>query len=114
MKGRKTGTRRTAGKEPAEVLQQFVGVFEGKGWLNQPVRIRHRDRRYRVFCTETEFLVYRINDHCHVPPGFPGWFVCVVTEERVIHDSEMSAFPSTEPSAGDWLRCISDGDFELI
>jgi hypothetical protein len=97
-----------------EVLQNLVGVFESKGWLNETVRIRHRDRRYRIFCSSKKFLAYRINDNCHVPHGFPGWPVCIITADQVIADSHMSPFSSAEPSARDWLRCINDGDFDLI
>jgi hypothetical protein len=97
-----------------DVLQKLVGVFESKGWLNQTLRIRHRDKRYRIFCSRKKFLAYRINDNSHVPHGFPGWPVCIITIDQIIDDSEMSQFPSTEPSARDWLRCINDSDFELI
>ncbi len=97
-----------------DVLQEFVGVFTSKGWLKQTLRIKHREGRYRICCSEKEFFAYRINDYGGVPPGFPGWPVCIVTRDQIIEDSCMSAFPSTEPSAQDWLRCIADGDFELI
>jgi len=101
-------------KRPTDVLQKFVGIFESKGWLNQTLRIKHRDRRYRICCTEREFLAYRINDHCSVLPGFPGWSVCIVTHDQIVEDSDMSAFSSSEPNAHEWLRCIAEEDFELI
>jgi hypothetical protein len=101
-------------KRPTDVLQRFVGIFEEKGWLNQTLRIKHRDRKYRICCTESEFLAYRINDHCSVLPGFPGWSVCIVTHDQIVEDSDMSAFSSSEPSTHEWLRCIAEGDFELI
>ena len=114
MKAGNTSFRDPQEKKPMDVFQKFVGVFESKGWLNQTLRIKHRDRRYRICCSEREFFAYRINDHCGVLPGFPGWPVCIVTHDQIIEDSDMSAFASTEPSAHDWLRCIADGDFELI
>ena len=101
-------------KRPTDVLQKFVGIFESKGWLNQTLRIKHHDRRYRICCTNREFLAYRINDHCSVLPGFPGWSVCIVTPDQIVEDSDMSRFSSSEPSAHDWLRCIAEEDFELI
>jgi len=104
----------TAANKPQEALESLVGVFESKGWLDQTLRIRHRERRYRIFCSKKKFLAYRINDKGHVPQGFPGWPVCIITTDQIIDDSEMSQFPSDEPSARDWLRCINDGDFELI
>ena len=103
-----------ADEKPIHVLQKFVSVFESKGWLKQTIRIKHRDRRYRIFCSEGEFFAYRINDHCGISPGFPGWLVCIVTHDKICDDAKMSEFASTEPRATDWLRCIVDGDFELI
>jgi hypothetical protein len=104
----------TTGNKPQDVLESLVGIFEAKGWLDQTLRIRHRDRRYRISCNRKKFLAYRINDNCHVRHGFPGWPVCIITIDKIIDDSAMSRFPSDEPSARDWLHCINDGDFELI
>ena len=101
-------------EDPADVLQAFVRVFADKGWLNRTLRIRHRDRRYRISCSEEEFSAYRINDYCGVLPGYAGWPVCIVTPDQIIEDSDLSAFASTEPSIHDWLCCIAEGDFELI
>ncbi len=103
-----------AGSKPGDVLQKFVAVFANKGWLNQTLRIKYCDRRYRICCSEAEFFAYRINDHCAVLPGFAGWPVCIVTHDQIVEDSDLSAVASTEPSAQDWLRCIADGDFELL
>ena len=114
MKAGNTSLGDSQEKRPTGVLEKFVGIFEEKGWLNQTLRIKHHDRRYRICCTESEFLAYRINDHCNVLPGFPGWSVCMVTHEQIVEDSDMSAFSSSEPSAHDWLRCIAEEDFELI
>lgn len=101
-------------KKSMAVLREFVFLFQSKGWLNQTLRLKHRDRRYRVVCSETKFFAYRINDCCGVPPGLPGWPVCLVSGDQIIEDADMGAFASTEPSVGEWLRCIADGDFDLI
>jgi len=101
-------------KEPEDVLRRFVDVFVSKGRLNQTLRIKHRGRRYRIFCSETKFFAYQINDHYGVSWGFPGWPVCIVTPDQIISDPAMSACESTEPSVHDWLRCIADDDFEVI
>jgi len=101
-------------KEPVDVLRRFVDVFVNKGWLNQTLRIKHRGRRYRIFCSERKFFAYQINDHYGVSWGFPGWPVCIVTPDQIISDPEISACQSTEPSVHDWLRCIADDDFEII
>lgn len=101
-------------EKPLDVLQKFVGVFKSKGWLDQTLRIKRHGKRYRICCSQKEFFGYRINDHCGVSPGIPGWPVCIVTHDQMIEDSDMSGFSSTEPSASDWLRCIAEGDFEFI
>ena len=101
-------------KEPMAVFQQFVSLFESKGWLNQTLRIKYRDRRYRICCNAQEFFAYRINDHWGISHGYPGWPVCIVNPDQVIEDSDMSAFETTELSAHGWLRCLTEGDFETI
>jgi hypothetical protein len=114
MKTQDTRFQNPAEKKPIDVMQDFVLIFSNKGWLNQTLRIKRGDRRYRLFCNERQFFVYRINDHCGGSHGFPGWPVCIVTDEKIIDDSEMCGFASTEPSPHDWLRCIADDDFEFI
>jgi hypothetical protein len=114
MKGKKSSLRNPSPKRPVEVLEKFIGLFSSKGWLNQSLRIRYRDRRYRVSCSEMEFLAYRINDYCGVSPGFPGWLVGLVTQEDMLEDSDLSELESTEPSLQDWFQCFRKGDFELI
>jgi len=103
-----------AGQRPEDLLRQFVGVFAGKGWLNQGLRIIHREKRYRVFCSEEEFIAQRINDHCGLSWGFPCWTVCMITPDQIIEDSPMSGFPSMEPGVHDWLRCLAEGDFKIL
>jgi hypothetical protein len=114
MKARKKFFSDREGKKAPDVLQTFIGLFESKGWFNQMIRIRRRERRYRISCTEMGFIAYRINDHCGVSPGIPGWPVCFVTPEQIMDDSDMSRFASTEPSVLDWLRFIRDDDLEII
>jgi len=60
------------------------------------------------------FSAYRINEHCSVLPGFPGWSVCMVTHDEIVEDSDLSAFASSEPDAHEWLHCMAEEDFELI
>jgi hypothetical protein len=99
---------------PPAYLQKFINAFEERGWLNQSIRIRRGNRRYWISCSETRFLAYRINDNCGISPGHPGWLVCMVKNNEVIDNSGMNAFPSAEPSAGEWLRCIALNDLEII
>ena len=114
MKAGNTPFRNPAEARPVDVLQQFMSIFATSGWLNQNLRIKHRDRRCRIFCSESQFIAYRINDNCGISKGIPGWPVYMGNHDHVIEDSEMSAFESTEPRIHDWLRRISDGYFEII
>ena len=111
---KKKSSRNPLLKKPPDILEEFISVFIGKGWLNQTIRIRRRERRYRISCSETGFIAYRINDHSGLSPGVPGWPVCFVTPEQIINDADMTGFDSTEPSAHEWLRYIMDDDLELI
>ena len=47
--------------QPSEVLNQLVNVFLDKGWLNQILRIRYHDKKYRLLCNTKTFIAYRIN-----------------------------------------------------
>ena len=100
-------------QDATEVLGQFVSLFESKGWLNRMIGVRSGDARYRLFCSESRFLVYRINDKWGIPPGVPGWPVCMVTQDRVFHDAEACAFPAEEPGSEEWLRLLTGADFEV-
>ena len=104
----------SSGKDTKAVFQEFVSLFESKGWLNRTLRIKVRGIRYRVCCSGHEFLAYRINDHRGTSHGHPGWPVCIVNPHQIFEDADMSAFESAEPSAEGWLRCLAEGDFENI
>jgi len=114
MKTEKTPFRDSSGNEAMAVFQEFISFFEGKGWLDQILRIKYQGRRYRICCNRQEFFAYRINDHWGLSHGYPGWPVCIVNPHQIIEDSDISSFESTEPSVHGWLRCLAEGDFEKI
>jgi hypothetical protein len=95
-------------------LTQLVEACASRGWLNRNLRIRLKDARYRIFCSEAEFTAFRVNDNCGVSPGIPGWPVCIVSAERIIEDGRMKGFPLAEPGAREWLASLSTGSIELI
>jgi hypothetical protein len=101
MKAGNIPFRNPAEARPVDDLQQFVSVFATRVWLNQNLRIKQRDRRCRIFCSESQFIAFRINDNCGISTGIPGWPVCIVNHVHVIEDSEMSTFESTEPRVYD-------------
>lgn len=114
MKNDKNYFQVPAEKKASDMLKEFIAIFESRGWLNQSIRIKHHEKIYRISCSERVFIAYRVNDHCFISPGIPGWPICFVTNDHIANDSDMSKFDSTEPSAFDWLRFIASGDLELI
>ena len=111
---KRTGAPSLRKSAPPLLLQEFIHLFASRGWLNQTLRIRRGDRRYRITCSENGFFAYRINDAHGISPGFPGWPVCLVTPDRLTDDLERSRFCSTEPDARDWLRLLAEGELDLI
>ena len=103
-----------ADKAPIDFLRKFVGVFESKGWLNYSFRVVHRDKKYRILCTEAEFIAQRINDNCEASWGFPCWVVCRVTPEQIMEEPDLPGFAPPELSVHDWLRCFVESDFKII
>lgn len=103
-----------AAKKAKATLQKFVGIFNSKGWLNKTLRIKYQGRKYRIHCSQTGFVAYRINDYCGLSPGIPGWPVCFVTPDQILEDVDLSEFASTEPGAQEWLQTIRDEVLEII
>jgi hypothetical protein len=114
MKSGKTTVLDPVKKKAKPTLDKLVGIFESKGWLNQTLRIKYRDRKYRIFCSRTRFMAYRINDHCGVSPGIPGWPVCFVTADQILEDTDLSEFASNEPAAQEWVQSLADDKLEFI
>lgn len=70
-------------------------------------------KKYRIFCSDTTFIAYRINEYYGISPGMPGWAVCIVNCDQVLEDASLPN-PSDEPTTGEWLKCLSSGEFEII
>ena len=113
MKARDRSSAREAEQAAAEVLHRFVSLFEGRGWLNRFINVRGGYGQYRLFCSESRFFAYRMNDRWGISPGAPGWPVCMVTRDRVFHDGSLCAFPTEDPETLQWLRLLADNDFEV-
>ncbi len=99
---------------PSEILLKLIAAFGSRGWLGQTIRIKHLERRYRISCTESEFVAYRINENHGGSHGIPGWPVCIVNQNQIVEDAHLVSPGSREPAAHDWWRCIAGGDFEVI
>lgn len=99
---------------PIDLLQQFINVFSNKEWLNRPILIKQHDRKYKLMCSEKQFMAFRINANCGIPPGIPGWIVCIVDRDQIIQDSDISPLISDEPGVYEWLRSIQENSFEEL
>ncbi len=95
---------------PAELLQRIQARFRDLGRLGERLTLNHAGRQYLASCDETAFTVYRLVTQCHLPPGRPGWPVCLVTAETVIDETIPPALPEDEFASGltlfEWLDLI--------
>jgi hypothetical protein len=95
---------------PAELLQKIQDLFRELGLLGQRVELVHQGRKYLACCDDLSFSIYRLLEHCHIPPGAPGWPVCLVTEETVVDETSPPHHPEDEFSSGltlqNWLDLI--------
>ena len=64
---------------PAELLRRIQARFRELGLFGSPLTLTHNGENYLATCDDQAFAVYRLVDQCHVPPGRPGWPVCLVT-----------------------------------
>jgi len=112
----KARTDRTRNREimDGQTLQRLITLFDGKGWLDRPVGLRHGGTGYRLFCSHSEFRAYRINHQWGISPGVPCWPVCVISRNRVYHDSDLGPFPSGELTALQWLESMAAGEYEIM
>lgn len=101
-------------KSSTDVWRQLTGIFASRGWLNKELRIRYQDKGYWISCNEERFFAYRINENGGLGPGVPGWPVCIIGQDYVFDESEMSALTSPRLSMHDWLNIIANDNFELI
>ncbi len=75
-----TGTDSFAPSSPAELLRRIQDRFRELGIFEQTLTLTFKEEKYLVSCDAQAFAVYRLVENCHVPPGRPGWPVCLVTE----------------------------------
>lgn len=95
---------------PAVLLAKIQQLFRELNLFEHKLILRHRGQRYLTCCDAQAFTVYRINEKCYLPPGTPGWPVCLVTREEILDEASPSALGEDEFASGlslpDWLRLI--------
>jgi hypothetical protein len=97
---------------PAELLHRIQDLFRDLGLGDQKLTLTHAGQKFLVSCDALAFTVYRLNENSHVPPGVPGWPVCLVTAETVVDESSPPHFEEDDFSSGltlpQWLDLIKE------
>jgi hypothetical protein len=100
----------TSQLSPAELLRRIQARFRELGLFGSPWTLTHKGEKYLVNCDDRVFAVYRLVEKCHVPPGRPGWPVCLVTAEVVVDETSPPQMPEDEFGSGlslkAWLGLI--------
>jgi len=103
-------TKITPETSPAQLLQKIQERFRELGLLEKTLTLSHRGHQYLARCDDHAFTVYRLLGHSHLPPGAPGWPVCLVTAESLTDETCPPHDPEDEFSSGltlqDWLEMI--------
>ena len=85
---------------PAELLGRIQARFRELGLFGSPLTLTHNGEKYLAACDDQAFAVYRLVDQCHVPPGRPGWPVCLVTAEAVVDETSPPHLADDEFASG--------------
>jgi len=105
-----TAADRVAADSPAELLGRIQARFRELGLFGRTLTVDHRGKTYLITCDEQAFAVYRRLRRSHLPPGRPGWPVCLVTEEIVVDETSPPQVPEDEFASGlslpEWLDLI--------
>lgn len=103
-------TDSTSQTSPAEMLARIQDRFRELGIFGQSLSLTYQADKYLVRCNTEAFAVYRLVSHCHVPPGRPGWPVCLVTGEVMVDETSPPHVPEDEFSSGlsleGWLDLV--------
>ena len=93
-----------------ELLARIQDLCRKLEIFEKPLTLTHRGRNYLASCDAHSFTIYRLNPHCHVPPGAPGWPVCLVTPEMAVDETCPPHSEEDEFASGltlpDWLDLI--------
>ena len=105
-----TGDEPTPQPSAAELLRRIQARFRELGLFGAPLTLTHNGERYLATCDDRVFAVYRLVDQCHLPPGRPGWPVCLVTNEAVVDETSPPHLADDEFASGlnlkEWLELI--------
>jgi hypothetical protein len=93
-----------------ELLSRIQDLFREMDLFAQPLTLSREGQKYLVSCDAHSFTIYRLSPDCHLPPGKPGWPVCLVTAEMAVDESSPPGLEEDEFATGltlqDWLILI--------
>jgi hypothetical protein len=93
-----------------ELLARLQKLFRDWNAFDQPLTLTHGGQDYLARCDAHSFAVYRLSSTCHLPPGKPGWPVCLVTAQMVVDEGSPPCPEADEFASGltlpDWLALI--------
>jgi hypothetical protein len=96
---------------PAELLARIQARFRELGLFGRTLTLTHGGKKYLVSCDSLAFAVYRRVRRSHLPPGRPGWPVCLVTAEIAVDETSPPHLPEDDFASGlgleDWLDLIA-------
>lgn len=95
---------------PPELLALLQKIFREWEAFEKPFTLSYQGHTFLVACDAHSFTIYRLNPHCHVPPGAPGWPVCLITADMAVDEAcaphlEEDEFAS-HLTLKDWLDLI--------
>jgi len=94
----------------SELLARIQDLFRELDLFDKPLTLTHQGQKYLVSCDTHAFTIYRLSPNCHLPPGKPGWPVCLVTAELAVDETSPPGLEEDEFAAGltlqDWLALI--------
>ena len=98
-----------SGRELWEAVREHC---RGAGLLDRQITVEHGGHTFRIACAEHSFLVYRVNAHHSLPPGAPGWPVCLVDEGRFFQECEAAGLGPQDLACAmtlsDWLALAGE------
>ncbi len=105
-----TAADRVSELSPAELLRHIQARFRELGLFGQTLTLTYKDEKYLASCDDQAFAVYRLVAQCHLPPGRPGWPVCLVTAEAMVDETSPPHLPEDDFTSGlsltGWLELI--------
>jgi hypothetical protein len=93
---------------PAELLGRIQARFRELGRFGSTLTLTHNGENYLAACDDRAFAVYRLVGQCHLPPGRPGWPVCLVTHEAVVDETSPPHLADDEFASGLSLKAWLD------